>query len=286
MTKYEEIEKLQELKTNGTITDKEFEAEKQKILNTETTKVKKDKKKTLKMIKIIITVIIAIAVIVGAIFLIKEISDNIKIKQEENKLQQINSEELQEKIIKKLEADYRFITPRTIIGNQNMINNELFDFAMIFFVDENKNIENPENFVFAFHEGKKGNNYDEDCQLAVPLFKIESDENGKFKNIIFNVSDDWYGSAIANIIRDVFETEYGIDTKRLGWLYADYSAFNKQDYILGAETVTFVSYYDTDTGQLLNRVLAQIEGKSKLSETPEISKFIKMDAFGVNINKK
>lgn len=62
MDKYKKVEQLQKLKDSGTITEQEFNAEKEKILNTE---MKGNKNK--KVIGIIILSIIVIIVIVGAI---------------------------------------------------------------------------------------------------------------------------------------------------------------------------------------------------------------------------
>ncbi len=65
MTKYEELEKLQKLKESGTITEMEFEQEKQKILNSkvneENNKIKRSK------IFFIITIIGVIITILGVI---------------------------------------------------------------------------------------------------------------------------------------------------------------------------------------------------------------------------
>lgn len=64
--KYNELEKLNQLKANGTITDAEFEIQKYKILNTTTeTKIKKNKSK---IFFIISSVGIGISIILGIIY--------------------------------------------------------------------------------------------------------------------------------------------------------------------------------------------------------------------------
>lgn len=64
--KYNELEKLNQLKANGTITDAEFEIQKYKILNTTTeTKIKKNKSK----IFFILTSISTVVTIIWGMFL-------------------------------------------------------------------------------------------------------------------------------------------------------------------------------------------------------------------------
>lgn len=63
-SKYNELEKLNELKANGTITDAEFEMQKQKILNNKfnVTKTKRNKSKLFFILAIIFIVITVISI--------------------------------------------------------------------------------------------------------------------------------------------------------------------------------------------------------------------------------
>lgn len=67
MEKFEELEKLQNLKSNGTITQEEFEIEKQKILNntSDNTKVKTRNKKSA-----IISIVLGLIMMAGGIFFV------------------------------------------------------------------------------------------------------------------------------------------------------------------------------------------------------------------------
>lgn len=96
--KYNELEKLNQLKSSGTITEEEFEIQKSKILNSQSN-IKKTKKGKKKIIKILVAVIVSIIIMVLGILSIP----NIKIKSASKKLSNINAQELQLKIIERLE---------------------------------------------------------------------------------------------------------------------------------------------------------------------------------------
>lgn len=67
MEKFEELEKLQNLKSNGIITEEEFEIEKHKILNntSDNTKVKTGNKKSA-----IISIVLGLIMMAGGIFFV------------------------------------------------------------------------------------------------------------------------------------------------------------------------------------------------------------------------
>ena len=67
MEKFEELEKLQNLKSNGTITEEEFEIEKYKILNntSDNKKVKTGNKKSA-----IISIVLGLIMMAGGIFFV------------------------------------------------------------------------------------------------------------------------------------------------------------------------------------------------------------------------
>lgn len=279
MTKYEEIEKLQELKENGTITQAEFEVEKQKMLNNKERKNKKKDKK--KIIKIVIAILISIVVIIGSFFLIKFISINAQNRKEENKIAQINSKELQEKIIKEIEKNEKINIKtgafKTTIGTSKMINSEMLDFMVGVFEADN-NLSETDEMVYAFYEGNEEVVEEENSCIYIPLFRIEANEDGSLKRIIFNAKFDYgYGVEVRNIINNVLKAEYDID------MYG--GKYGSKNYKIGVETVR-ISTFDKN-GELTNRLLAILEGRGRFRfpETPEMSSYIEMNAFGLNINK-
>lgn len=140
------------------------------------------------VIKIIIGIIVAIAVIVGGIFAFKFISTNMKIKEAEEKLSQINVEELQTKLIKELES-----TP--LNRNDNSYSTEFV---------KNKNGFVVANIVFT----NERENFS--ATVKIPCFKIESYSNGKFKSITYWENDELL-ETVKEKIEKVFASEYGVD---------------------------------------------------------------------------
>ena len=129
----------------------------------------KIKKKTLKIVGIVIGIII---IIIGLFFLIQTISTNMKISETEEKLSQINAEELNSKLIEELE--------KTDLNVDLTLDTMFVD--TIFSEGEDE----LEGFTVMSIIAFKNNNVI--GGIEIPCFKIESDSNGNFKNIEY-VSD-------------------------------------------------------------------------------------------------
>ena len=149
------------------------------------------KKKTVNIM--IAVVVIAIVIGVG-IFIANIVITNVKIKDVEQKLSAINSEELQGKIEEELKKTKLFM---------EMNSDNLYVGSMI-----NDGIE---------HEGYrcvsilcfKGNNIV--GLVEVPCFKITSDSNGKFKNIEYTDCLFSETQVVKEAVEKVFANDYGID---------------------------------------------------------------------------
>lgn len=191
--KYNELEKLNQLKANGTITDTEFEIEKQKILNSKSNKTPTKKKKS-KLLFIVIAVVL-IAVIVLGIFGTKFIKTEIQISQTEEKLANINSEELQKQIIEELEHTNL---------NINITANPLYIYT---YFEEGVKFE---GYITAKIGCVQNNNVI--GLIEIPCFKINSDSNGKFISIEYN--KNLFG--IKQAVVETFKTKYDIDFTIVG----------------------------------------------------------------------
>ena len=161
-------------------------------------------------IKIIVGVMITIAVIVGAVFAFQIISKNMKIKDTEEKLSQINAEEFESKLISELkQSKFNINTSNlsTEICNWNDLENtkqcEMAVTTIEIFYGANK-MNNPyEDNVSAYITSNKG-------FAAIPLFKIEKDNNGNFKNIVYS-ERIFHSSIVKEAIEKVLKDCYGID---------------------------------------------------------------------------
>ncbi len=152
----------------------------------------KIKKKTLKIVGIVIGIII---IIIGLFFLIQSISTNMKIGETEEKLSQINAEELNSKLIEELE--------KTDLNVDLTLDTMFVD--TIFSEGEDE----LEGFTVMSIIAFKNNNVI--GRIEIPCFKIESDSNGNFKNIEYVYNRPLDTNIIAKTIRDVFKDTYNID---------------------------------------------------------------------------
>ena len=152
----------------------------------------KIKKKTLKIVGIVIGIII---IIIGLFFLIQTISTNMKISETEEKLSQINAEELNSKLIEELE--------KTDLNVDLTLDTMFVD--TIFSEGEDE----LEGFTVMSIIAFKNNNVI--GGIEIPCFKIESDSNGNFKNIEYVYNRPLDTNIIAKTIRNVFKDTYNID---------------------------------------------------------------------------
>ena len=145
-------------------------------------------------LKVIIAIIVVIVLIVIGAFAINTISKNAKTKEIENKLSQINAEELKNKIIAELE--------KTEISVNTYKTKTTF-------ADDVK-INNYENYVVAKITTSELSLLD---AVYIPFFKIDSDSNGNFKSIEYVPGYSDLGIDVEKIIFDVLENEYNINTE-------------------------------------------------------------------------
>ncbi len=157
------------------------------------------KKKT---IKIIIAIILIIAIIAVGIIATKTIINNKEIKQTEEKLNQINAEELEKKLIEELKETQIYLNVKnedTLIGTE---------------------FENIDGFITAkvtvIEVGKEDIN-----SVEIPCFKIESN-NGKFKNISYFINTQGIEKTIQETVENTFQKEYNIDL-----LLKDNNSYNR-----------------------------------------------------------
>lgn len=152
----------------------------------------KIKKKTLKIVGIVVA---AIIIIVGLFFFVQAILNNIKIKETEEKLSQINSEELKTKLIEELE--------KTDLNVDLTLDTMFVDTIFTEGKDE------LEGFTVMSIIAFKNNNVI--GGIEIPCFKINSDSNGNFKNIEYVYNRPLDTNIIAQTIRNVFKDSYNID---------------------------------------------------------------------------
>lgn len=157
-----------------------------------------------KTVNIIIAIVI-IAIIIGVgIFIANIVITNVKIKDVEQKLSAINSEELQGKIEEELRNTDLFVEMDLDMDVDN-----LYVASMI-----NEGVEF-EGYTCVSTLCFKGDFDNIIGIVETPCFKITSDENGNFINIeytevLFNETRE-----IEKVVERVFEKEYGIDLKKL-----------------------------------------------------------------------
>ncbi len=231
--------------------------------------MEKDKRK---IIKIVIAILISVAVIIGLFFLIKFISISVQNRKEENKLAQINSQELQEKIIKEIEKNEKINIKtekfKTTIGTKKMINSDMLDFLVIPFESDNE-LNETDEVVYAFYEGNEtvddGTSY-----ISLPLFMIDSNDDGSLKRILFLPSfNGGLGNEVTKTIENVLKSEYDINMSRYR--------------IRDAKLMFNVANFHGD--ELKRLFLTELFGGEVKEWAYEVDKHIYFDAFGLNANK-
>lgn len=179
-----------------------------------------------KNIKILIAVIVAILIILIGVFVAPIINTNLKIKNTESKLSQIKAKDFENELIeefKKSPLNINNDTIKTTFGKLDDIDNNasLEMKASIGFTKMNgeeyykSKYEDLENFVYAYileYKSNKIENY-----IVVPLFKIESDSNGNFKEIkyvsvtslVHNLTSFNY-SVLENVLKNKYNIEMSV----------------------------------------------------------------------------
>lgn len=148
-----------------------------------------------KNITIAMAIVIGIVVIVVGIFFTRFILTNIKINDTENKLRKISAEELQDKIINKLEETEININMNN--GKKKVITE---------FID---NYEDTNGFVTAIILYANESNLYNGEGVAIPVFKIEKDSTGYFKSIKYVYNS--LNGIIKEAVESVFREEYNVN---------------------------------------------------------------------------
>lgn len=145
-------------------------------------------------IKIVIAIIVLILAIVGGIYVTQIIIINNKISVTEEKLKEINVSELESKIIERLKETDLYVEKDT---------GELFVGTMI-----KEGTEIKDYITVAYIAIKNGNGIG---AVEMPVFKINTDSNGKFKNIEYLAYEIWNNNIVEETIENIFKEEYDID---------------------------------------------------------------------------
>lgn len=233
------------------------------------------KKGTIKIIVISsVTVIVAVALIVGIIF-------GIKIKRKNDmkeKINQINAQELQEELIKELEKSPININNPSVKTRFKVAvedpNVEISDDKII--VGDNADLlnsgmsisysftEDPPRYVgyitaFITYEPNTKSSLK---GVAIPCFKIESNSNGKFKNIIFAYKDDFgIADTVYNILKNLLKEKYDVDITVLE--YDDYIVDSRGIYYTDKEFAVDIIKTISDKISISNKSKSDIRAMLK-----------------------
>lgn len=202
--------------------------------------------------KVIIGLIILIIIVVGGIFLVPITKTNTDIK----KFSEINAKEFEEQIIENLKSsalnldnatyktEFRKLNAENSKFEKNIkISYETADLYNTEILEKKADEHLYEDFISAFII----NTNNDSLGVAIPCFKISSDNNGNLKSIEFvdTVYDDFnfIGRIIEYEIENVLNTKYGIDTKIISELrYKNNSKIN----IVSNEDKIKIIYNDND----------------------------------------
>lgn len=151
-----------------------------------------------KALKIFIGIIIAILIIVVGIFASQYISTSIKIAKTEKKLSEIDSTELQSKLIEELKNSKLYLN----LDTGNIYVGTMFDEGIAF-----------KDYITVSYLGIKNGN--PVGAVEIPCFKINSDNNGKFKSIEYT-ERTVDKTIVPGIVEKVFKDNYDVDLKIVG----------------------------------------------------------------------
>lgn len=224
-----------------------------------------------KTLKVIIAVIVVILLIVGGIFAYKFISNSMKIKNTEEKLSQINAQEFEDKLIEELKKTKLNVNTSNISTNicswEEMSNLEQFVVIPIeLFYSANKQDNPYEESISAYITSNS------EGTVAIPLFKIESDNNGKFKKITYT-ERALKENIVPSVIEKVLKNEYDIDMLIVG--NTEYNTrFNK---LSNSDKGTIYC-----TENFLNEVLDKMQGRNNSSYVESYKEY-STTIFGLDI---
>lgn len=175
-------------------------------------------KKVKIMLPILLVLIIAVVAVISIIL------NNGNSNQVKEKLGQIKTEELQNNLINELKNTSLNVNNSSMETYFGMQTDDSMDMSLSFYynlVMENyKGNEENNDYVFAFVSSKN-----KKIGVVIPCFKIESDSNGNFKNIILPSHVGTGGNVFVpvksimwNTIEKVFREKYDIDVSK----YSEY----------------------------------------------------------------
>lgn len=159
----------------------------------------------------IMVIIFIIALLVPVVMIVKEeILVSKSISNTKKILSNIEAKEMQKEIIEKLKESEININTSSVKTQFELFQKADEDILKACTYSSNDN--NEKDFVYAFITDKK----EEKC-VAIPLFKIVSDSNGKFKTIEYISGRNWINNSIVdNAINEVLRTKYGLE-KGMGY---------------------------------------------------------------------
>ena len=154
--------------------------------------------------KIIVSILIIIALVPIVIIGTDRISTAIRVSKTRNALGQIYAKELETKIIDKLRTtgiNLNTSTIKTTFEKYQDVDDDILKLCTY----NDKSSNTYKDFICIFiTENNKG--------IAIPLFKIESYSDGKFKTIEFVEGFTWFDSFIVfDTITEILRTEYNAE---------------------------------------------------------------------------
>lgn len=206
-----------------------------------------------KTFKLVIGIILAIVLVVVGIVVANVVSTNMKISNTQNKLSQINAEDLETKLIEEL-------------------NKTKFNIGAVSGI-KSVNIKEIDGYVSVFVNGE--GNFD---FVSIPVFKIDSDNSGNFKGIEY-IPVFYFGEYIdiESIIFNVLENEY--DMPKLS--YSDKEKFS----IHNKSTIDFTFTYDDTLLKYINAISTRTDYQNLEELDRDTKGYNKTSYFGIIENK-
>lgn len=208
--------------------------------------------------KIIVSILIIIALVPIVIIGTDHISNAIKISKTRNALEQLYAKELETKIIDKLKTtkiNVNTSTIKTTFEKYQYVDDDIFKLCTY----NNKSSNIYKDFICMFiTENNKG--------IAIPLFKIESYSNGKFKTIEFLDGSEWFWKPIVgDTIQQIIKSECNIENS---YFYCnEFYGASRKPKVLGKEMQ--LMYKDRDfAADILADII--VSGDNHYSSTEEI----------------
>ena len=235
--------------------------------------VKINKKRTIKVVIILVAIIL---IGIGGYYVLNNIKMDNEIKETEQKIRNIDASELQDNLINafkktniNLQGNGYYATFGDAYGLTRMISDDktfsetyLGDFICVGFLVS----DNSENGL-----------------AVIPLFKIESDSNGKVKNILYlDISTKVYelSELVKNTVEQVLKDKYNIDTVLRGnsKYNLKYNSSLNYENTKSSKLYKNLSIYGT-SDTIIKKVINKIVGYEDYYGSE-----LKVNIFGLDIN--